>query len=109
MRSARDEFARGAGVGLGDLAGEVGLGGGDGLQPFDAGRTGGLLIAVGDLEDGLLVGVEVGGAGLAAVLGGLLVELRDLRRTLSALLRRVLSRGARKGAAAQCFLATNAS
>ena len=79
MRSAGDELARGAGVGLGDLAGEVRLRRGDRGQPLDLGGAGGLLIAVGDLDDGLLVGVEVGGAGRLAVLDSLLVELGDAR------------------------------
>src|SRR4051812_9910448 len=49
-----DEFARGAGVRLRELAGEVGLDGRDVGEPLHLGRAGGLLVAVGQRQDRLL-------------------------------------------------------
>ena len=64
-------------VDLGQLAGEAGLGVDDGRDPLDVGLLGDLLLVVGDRLQGLLVGVEVGAAGLLAGGEDPLVEVAD--------------------------------
>src|SRR5215217_187511 len=62
VRSLGDEVASRAGVRLGDLAREVGLGGRHVGDPLDLGGAGSLLVGVGKRQDGLLVGGQVRGA-----------------------------------------------
>src|SRR3954462_12663915 len=72
-----EELAPRRDVELRELAREAGLGVDDRRDPLDVGLLGDLLLIVGDRLQGLLVGVEVGAAGLLGGGHDALVEITD--------------------------------
>src|SRR4051794_23082119 len=75
MQGLLEQLARGGGVGLRQLAREARLGGGDVGDPVDLGRAAELLLEVGEVEAGLLVGVDDRQLDLLGGAEGLLVGL----------------------------------
>src|SRR4051794_6978518 len=91
-RALLEQLAARRDVELGQLTREAGLRVDDRRDPLDVGLLGDLLLVVGDRLERLLVGVEVGAAGLLAGGQDALVEVAD---ALGGLVYSVLGIGAR--------------